>query len=246
MSSTRQRGKEMGIIAVLFAAVLVITGLPTLTIAESHPVIYVWQDTDGDGVKDAFLGSVLAYSGGLTGADNYNYYSASAHPVAGPTPVGYESKMYFYEGLDGLSFGMFHNVDEGGSPDNEVLLDLDITGTNPDVLLSDDSGELSKPSSNHFDGEWSYGDNTDGGVIGVLDGDTWEIVITPIQWGDITTWDIYTADGSSINLNKTYTTYLTVIPPLAPAVPGTTPIGLIFLIGLLSVIAVITIRGRKK
>jgi hypothetical protein len=232
------------VIAILFAVTLVITCLPTLTIAESQAVIYVWQDTDGDGVKDAFLGSVLAYSGSDTGAANYNFYSDSAHPIAGPTPVGYETKMYFYEGSDGLSFGMFHNVDEGGSASNTVLWDLDITGTNPDVFLSDDSGELSESSSNHFDGDWIYGDNTDGGVIGELDGDTWDIVITPILWGDITTWDIYTADGSSINLNKDYTTYLTVIPPPAP-VPTLMPIGIIALVGLLSVVAAMSIRRKK-
>ena len=192
---------------VMLAAVLIF--LPQFATANSPTVICVWQDTDSNGVKDTFLGYIHAYSGSLTGANNYDYYSASAHPIVGPTPVGYESKMYFYEGTDGLSFGMFHNIDVFGSPDNIVHWDVDVTGTDADVWLGDEPAEFTESSPNHFDGNWHYWYNTDGGVIGNLIGN-WEIVVTPVRWGDITSWDIYSADGSSIGLDMSFTTWLSV------------------------------------
>lgn len=211
--------KVLGLVMVA----VVLMFLPQLATANNPTVICVWQDTDSNGIKDTFLGHVYAYSGGLTAADNYDYYSASAHPIIGPTPVGYESKMYFYEGTDGLSFGMFHNIDVYGSPDNIVHWDVDVTGTDADVFLSDDPGEFSEAAPNHFDGDWHYWHNTDGGVIGDLIGN-WEIVITPIQWGDITSWDIYSADGSSISLDMSFTTYLAVCQPISVDIkPGSWP-----------------------
>ncbi|UCE28879.1 MAG: hypothetical protein JSV85_06355 [Candidatus Bathyarchaeota archaeon] len=205
------KAKYKVISLMMFAAVLF--SLPALTTANNSTAICVWQDTDGDGVKDNFLGQVHAYSGGLTGADNYNWFSASAHPIAGPTPVGYESKMYFYQGTDGLSLGMFHNIDAGGSPNNVVNWDIDVTGTDADRFLSDDNlVEFSETTPNHFDGAWHYWFNTDGGVIGNLTGN-WEIVITPNVWGDMSAWDIYSDDGSSIGLEMRYPAHLVVCQP---------------------------------
>jgi hypothetical protein len=43
----------------------------------------VWLDADDDGIADTdgYLGNFAAYQGPHTVAENYYYYSASAHPM---------------------------------------------------------------------------------------------------------------------------------------------------------------------
>ena len=79
------------------------------------PLFDVWQDTDFNGVKDTYLGSIYWYTGPHTDTANFNYYSASAHPLIGPNPEAYKSKMFFYAGSNGVSFNFFHNIDNGGN-----------------------------------------------------------------------------------------------------------------------------------
>lgn len=169
----------------------------------------VWQDTDWDGIRDTYLGSVEAYTGDLTGVANYDYYSASGHPIYGPTPEAYLSKMYMYGGSDGLSFGFFHNIDEGGSNYwNHVRWEIDFINMNSNLGLVDDQtpenrGEIGMvKSGTHYDAGWSYKLNTDGGVIDQLQATDpwWEIVIDPSMFGDIQMWQMASGDGSYINL----------------------------------------------
>ena len=60
----------------------------------------VWLVDEGVTViEDAtYLGDIVTYTGALSSVENYGYYSASAHPVVGPEPLGFETNVYFYEG----------------------------------------------------------------------------------------------------------------------------------------------------
>jgi len=170
----------------------------------------IWHDTDFDGLKDTYLGTVSAYAGGLGSVANYNYFSASAHPIKGPGPAAYMSKMYMYEGTDGLSFGFFHSIDAGGNNYwNHVGWDLQFRDMTSSVGLIDDSspenrgepGIVAVDAYNYHAG-WAYALNTDGGVFNELAAteDYWEILIDPYMFGDIQQWGMYSGDGSFINL----------------------------------------------
>ncbi len=169
----------------------------------------VWHDTNFDGIKDTYLGTVSSYSGGKTAVANYGYYSASAHPISGPTPEAYKSKMYLYEGADGLSFGFFHNVDAGGNNYwNHVGWDFQFRNMTSSVAFVDDSPEnrgepgiVALDAYNYHAG-WSYILNTDGGVFNNLMSTAgyWEIAINPYMFGDIQNWSMSSGDGSYIDL----------------------------------------------
>ncbi|HEX4923053.1 MAG TPA: hypothetical protein VFV50_03170, partial [Bdellovibrionales bacterium] len=90
----------------------------------------VWLDLNGDGSKagEPFLGSFVSYKGEKLAEENYNYYSASAHPIIGPAPGGYKSTFFFYEDARGLALTFFSNVDAGGSKDNVVEWDITTRG----------------------------------------------------------------------------------------------------------------------
>jgi hypothetical protein len=170
----------------------------------------VWHDTDFDGVKDTYLGTVSGYSGGAASVPNYNYSSASAHPINGPTPEAYRSKMFLYEGSDGLSFSAFHNIDAGGNVYwNHVGMDFQFRNMSSAIGLVDDNtpenrsepGVIPIDAFNYHAG-WAYTLNTDGVVFNellALD-DYWEILIDPYMFGDIKDWGMYSGDGGFINL----------------------------------------------
>ncbi len=188
-------------------AIVAIAALMLGSSASAVPMFDIWQDVSGDGVKDTYLGTVEAYTGTESAADNYNFFSASAHPINGPTPEAYKSKMYMYDGPDGLSFGFFHNIDAGGNNYwNHVDWDISLMNMSSSFGLSDDGGltqsEFSQVDPNTYSGRWAYRINTDGGVIKDLTPtDTyWEIMIDPLAFGDVQDWSMYSADGSVINL----------------------------------------------
>lgn len=170
----------------------------------------VWHDTDFDGIKDTYLGTVSSYTGLMGSVANYNYFSASAHPVNGPAPMAYMSKMYMFEGTDGLSFGFFHNIDAGGNVYwNHVGWDFQFRNMTSAIGLVDDSspenrgepGIVAIDAFNYHAG-WAYALNTDGGIFNDLipTKDYWEILIDPYMFGDIQQWGMYSGDGSFINL----------------------------------------------
>ena len=170
----------------------------------------VWLDPDSDGnVNDQdHLGSFVAYSGAESMVDNYDYYSASAHPVHGPTPLGFNLNVYFYEGSDGLGMNFFSNIDEGGSDDNIVNLDLVTSGNDKkdSVLLSDDRGEMyldsEKSDRLEYEGRFHYWKNTDGAVIGPFAGEGYKVQVKMLQSGDITGARFYSANGESFSLTN--------------------------------------------
>src|SRR5690606_4616930 len=79
-----------------------------------------------------FLGDIVTYSGNLSAEANYNYYSASAHPLKGPDPTGYELHNFFYEGSDGLVLNFYGNIDSNdntdGSPDHQYSIKISTKG----------------------------------------------------------------------------------------------------------------------
>ncbi|MCC6137798.1 MAG: hypothetical protein IT287_04150, partial [Bdellovibrionaceae bacterium] len=169
----------------------------------------IWLDPDNSGnFKDENkLGFIVSYSGALTAAANYNYYSASAHPHVGPVPIGFKTNVFFYEGPDGLAISMFSNIDEAGSADNQVDIDIETLGNaNSDkVLLSDDGGELKFISASGsgvrlYQGRFHYWTNTDGGVIGPFYGENFKIRVKFLSTGDIQDARFYSANGYSFNL----------------------------------------------
>ena len=171
----------------------------------------VWQLTAVDAAltDEAYLGEIWSFEGDLNAAENFNYYSASAHPIVGPDPTGFETHVFFYEGPDGLSLNFFSNKDEGGHAD-WVSLDIDIqvtgNGLLDDVILSDDSGELSRQvtamsaDASHYNGRFRYVQNTDGGVIGPLAGEDFEVRFTIVSATEERGASFYSSNGTSIDL----------------------------------------------
>lgn len=200
------------------AALLFVMG----TCANASTLFDVWYDTDFDGVKDLRVGIVSAFVGFENSVQNYGYVSASAHPIHGPTPEAYKSKMYLYEGSDGLSFGFFHNVDDGGNAYwNHVRWKFQFRNMTSAIALIDDSapdnrGEIGivKNDAFNYDAGWAYALNTDGGVFNRLwpTNKYWEILIDPIMFGDIQEWGMYSGAGSYFSLWKN--------PMPVPAAPG--------------------------
>ena len=136
------------------------------------------------------VGTITPYAGGTTGAVNYGYSSASAHPLIGPTPTTGQAFLWFFQGSDGLSFNVFAGKDNSGTCGGGLglceQLDLDIaingSTTDPGVLLSDDGSELTEPLADMFQMRGNFANNTDGGVMGAIGGSAWEVVVDPLQW----------------------------------------------------------------
>ncbi len=146
--------------------------------ASSSAQAYYIQVLQGSSV----LGTVSPYTGTLTAANNYNYFSNSGHPVNGPTPMAQQGRIWFYEGSDGLAWNVIFNA-VGAAFNGSASWNINITGStsNPGVVLSDDAGELKEPTSNQFTGNWNWfasSKATDGGVIAPL-GTGWTINVTP-------------------------------------------------------------------
>lgn len=190
-------------------------------------VLSISVDQDGDGVFETKKGSITSYSGELSAQENYDYYSWSAHPINGPMPAGFESHVFLYEGSDGLSLNMYHNVDEGGSAANSVSWDIATLGNaaQDDIILQDDFGEvfsldpttylqenispgfeqiadyLNEGLAQVFRGSWSYWYNTDGVVLGPFEGENFSIIVSGNYGGDVNNVAFYSADGQFFDLS---------------------------------------------
>lgn len=173
-------------------------------------VLGIWLDPDQSGVlKDEnFKGSIVSYSGNDSGAENYNFYSDSAHPIIGPSPFGYEAQIFFFDGSDGLSLNFYANIDKGGSSDNEMNVDIEVLNNNlaDKMILSDDEGEFKQISqeetSSSYEGRFHYWTNTDGGVLGPLVGENFKLQFKFNATGDVNTANFYSAGGGSISLSE--------------------------------------------
>ncbi len=167
-------------------------------------ILTITIDKDGDGLGDTEPVEIISYKGQYTNADNYNYYSWSAHPHIGPNPDGYKSHAFLYEGPDGLSFQFYFNKDKvqgeqyNGSPNSVVKLDILTEGNHFDdaVILADDKNELKykgeSNGKNLYEGRFHYWYNTDGGVIGPFNGEDYKITVKPIE-----SYELYKVNGKN-------------------------------------------------
>lgn len=124
-----------------FALVLLIgTG------ASAFPLLFdVWTfSPDPTYAPPTLLGQISAYTGTESHADNYNYYSASGHPINGPTPTAYMTQfwLYFNTNTQTMSFNLIHNVDNGGGNYwNDITMNLYFYDMDYGVILQDDNSE---------------------------------------------------------------------------------------------------------
>ena len=168
----------------------------------------VWLDANQDGsiAGEKYLGSFVAYSGSMSAAANYNYFSASAHPIVGPIPKEFKTTVFFYEDSIGINFNFFSNVDAGGSMDNIVEWDIKTSdnGKLDKVLLSDDGGELSKKYEGtdyfRYEARFHYYSNTDGGVIGPFKSGA-HIAVKVLNVGDVIDAGFFSANGDVLPLS---------------------------------------------
>jgi hypothetical protein len=161
---------------------------------------------NGEKIKSD-LGSFLAYKGDKTAYENYNYYSASAHPIVGPQPKGFFESVFMYIDKDGKSYlNIFWGVDGGGSADTKVDVDIKTSGNAKadSVILSDDSGEMKLKSStadeNNYEGRFQYWSNTDGAVIGPFTTEEYKIEVSVLNGGDNKDAKFYSQDGNDLTL----------------------------------------------
>lgn len=194
------------------------------------------------------LGIIDSFSGGLSGAHNYNYHNSTNHVVNGPTAFNMQGQIFFYEGSDGLSFNtVLGSI--GSGPNGQVDWDITITGstTDPTVLVSDDQRvhELRESSTNNlFYGRWDYYQRAgDGGVIGELGGNSWTITIDQLAYAGITSLMAY-GTTNSISLDMDLTKDIVFSVATNPSVPEPTTM-LLFGAGLAG-FAGTRIRSKKK
>ena len=156
-----------------------------------------------DGSQDV-SGEIVSYSGNLTAAENYNYYSFSAHPIVGPQPRGQNINVFFYENSEGLYLNFFANKDETGTNNwSDFRVSIDIQGNTLDdeVVVSDDGGELLEVGSGSYEGQFSYTQNTDGGVIGPIDiSEDFVMDFEILDSQAVATAKFYSATGKSFSL----------------------------------------------
>ena len=154
---------------------------------------------------------ITPFTGGLTALGNYNYHDASAHLTYGPGSDIYVSKIYFYEGSDGLHLFFHHNI-HGEGETNTVKWTITIWGNNlqDSVILSDDGGELTLVSTdstnktNTYEGDWWYSNRTDGGIIGPFINPDFTIKVELKDVGNVTNSLLYSANGETFDLEDEF------------------------------------------
>lgn len=127
-----------------------------------------------DGVE---LSKVTPYSGELTSTQNFDYRSASVHPIIGPTPKKNETHLFLYRGSDGLTLNLYHHVDNGKSPWYYSYWEMEVLNNHllDSVIFSDESNEFKvqgidgTTEKTYYRGRFRYKDNTDGAIVGPLE-----------------------------------------------------------------------------
>jgi len=187
-----------------------------------------------------WIGVINSYSGSLNATQNYDYsdelgYLRNDDIINGPSAVNQQGQIFFYNGPDGLSFNtVLGSVGDG--PNGSVQWDISIVNstTNPGVIVSDDPGELyENGTTNTFTADFAYYQvYGDGGIIGPIGGNTWQLTIDPASYTNISSLLAYSSTGTSIDLgldvSKNIVFSLAVDPVPEPATV------ILFGLGLLS------------
>jgi len=151
--------------------------------------------------------SIPAVESPMSAADFYDYRSASSH-------TGFEQRgrslLFLYRNLndDELALIITHGIDNIGQPSDErqpggshVTMDLDGVPEQAIVTQSDDNNNEFRLDRDP-EGNWRFGNNTDGGVISNLPLDeNWEITITTDLISQIDEWAYYFAADTQLLLD---------------------------------------------
>lgn len=140
---------------------------------------------------------------GVVGASiAYNYQSASSH--TGLEAV-FASRLFFYRDTSTgvLSLFMHHGIDLDSSGQVQPMsaVDFDITGLPPivSVALADDTpAEFNKTSATAAHGDWSFQNNSDGGVLSSFPfPGSWSISVAPAFQNGINQWAFVNGDAAA-------------------------------------------------
>jgi cysteine-rich repeat protein len=138
----------------------------------------------------------------------YNYFSASGH-------TGFEklkgSEVFFYRDLGTGTLSLFfeHGIDFTTSgqlqPDSHVIMDITNLPQMATVALADDAtNEFQKSSATSVHGDWSFQQNSDGGVLSNLPfPGNWSVTVTPVMLQGISAWSYVKKDGTLVALTST-------------------------------------------
>lgn len=174
--------------------------------------------------EENYVGDVIVYTGELTALENYNYYSASTHPIYGPQPTAKQFVTYFYENSEGIYLNFYSNKDNS-TETARFDINIQTTGNNnkDDIVFFDDPLYITQSGNSYKDnlvktmdgnmqnyiGTFAYKKNTDGGVIGPFSGETFEIAVSISEKllnqniiYQIDGAKFYSSDGSSFILGE--------------------------------------------
>lgn len=154
----------------------------------------------GDIKNGTFIGAITPFIGSTNAIDNYGLSGGNAHLITGPTLEEKKAKIFFYEGIDGLSFFYVANK-AGGTFKTNINNQFTVVNNslNTSVLVAD--GQLTPAGIGVFGGNWQVNGDTEGGVIGHFDPTgLWSLIIDPTNMGLLTEWDAVAADGSVVIL----------------------------------------------
>jgi LruC domain-containing protein len=137
-----------------------------------------------------------------SGAQHYDFYSASGHPV-GVNVANPNANIWVHENTatGEFSFGFIFGQDNNGAPSNSANFAFRIVDTagNVFVAVSDDAGEATESTPGSFQGTFNYGNNTDGIMVSGITGTSWTIIVDSVDFGNVTNW--YAASGEVANFS---------------------------------------------
>lgn len=144
------------------------------------------------------FGTITTIATAQTGAQHYDYFSASGHP-SDINLAKLNSNIWVHENTNNgeFSFGFIFARDNYGNDANSASFRFRIIDslTNVVVSQSDDPGEAVETAPGIFQGTFNYNDNTDGIMVSGITGTGWTIIIDSVDFGDITNW--YAASGEA-------------------------------------------------
>ena len=151
--------------------------------------------------QGAIVKGVQPIDGAVGASIAYNYQSASSH--TGLEAV-FTSRIFFYRDTSTgvLSLFMHHGIDLDSSGQVQPMstVDFGIAGLPPivSVALADDTpGEFNKTSATTAQGDWSFQNNSDGGVLSSFPfPGSWSISITPTFQNGINQWVFVNGDAA--------------------------------------------------